>query len=128
VPVGSEILFSTEPEIRRSLVETYLIEQVTKVLKLPSPSLDPHQPISTMGFDSLMAIELKNQVEKDLKIIIPMVTFLEGPSVSQLTEMLLGELTAGAARSTVSPRGIRERTSLGLESDSIDDSWEEGVL
>jgi acyl transferase domain-containing protein len=122
---GRKILYATEPEERRSLVETYLVEQVAKVLKLPTPSLDPRQPISAMGFDSLMAVELRNRIEKDLGQVVPMVKFLQGPSVFELTEMFFGELaTASAASSLNGP----EKTPAGLAGAFEDEAWEEGIL
>ena len=126
--LSQEILLAVEPEERRLLTETYLAAQLAKVLKLPSTSLDSHQSIATMGFDSLMAVELRNQIERDLRIPIPMVRFLEGVSVSQLAGMLLDDLTAATDSPTPSPLRVRERTLPGLESDSTGDSWEEGVL
>jgi acyl carrier protein len=123
-----ETLLAAEPGERRMIVEAYLAKQLAKVLKLPSSSLDSNQSISTMGFDSLMAVELRNQIERDLKVAIPMVRFLEGPSISRLAGMLLDELTVTGTSPTPSPLRFRERKLTELDDGPIRDSWEEGVL
>ena len=41
-----------------------------------------------------MAIELKNRIEADLGVTVPMVTFLEGPSVRDLARSVAGQLRA----------------------------------
>ena len=46
--------------------------------------LDPTVPLSSFGFDSLMAVQLKNRIETDLGVVVPMIEFLQGPSVEQL--------------------------------------------
>lgn len=51
----------------------YLQVQVTQVLKIAQSHLDVQQPLSTVGLDSLMAIELKNCIETNLGVVLPAV-------------------------------------------------------
>jgi hypothetical protein len=44
-----------------------------------------------------MAIELKNRIELDLKVRIPIVTFLQGPSIAQFAGQVLEQIVATAA-------------------------------
>ena len=39
-----------------------------------------------------MAIELKNRIEADLGVTVPMVRFLEGPSVRELADFIASQL------------------------------------
>ena len=43
-----------------------------------------------------MAIELKNRYELELKVRIPIVTFLQGPSIEQFTKQVLEQITTAA--------------------------------
>jgi acyl carrier protein len=63
---------------------------------------DPAQPLSELGFDSLMAVELKTQVETRLGAVLPAAIFLEGPSIVVLAEHVTERLAATAA-TTQSP-------------------------
>ena len=71
------------------MLQSYLSEQVARALGLSPSKLDLQQPLSDLGLDSLMAVELKNRIALDLKVNVPVVKFLQGFSVDQA-------VTAGA--------------------------------
>ena len=88
------LLLAAEPEERQQLLQSYLSEQVARVLGLSIAKLDVQQPLSNLGLDSLMAVELKNRLAVDLGISIPVVKFLQGLSVHQLATQGLDLFTA----------------------------------
>ena len=81
------------PRERPRLLQSYLSEQVARVLGLSASRLDLQQPLSNLGLDSLMAVELKNRIAVDLGVNVPMVKFLQGPSVEQAATQILDQLT-----------------------------------
>lgn len=91
-----QTLLSARQEEHRQLLESYLSERVAKVLRLPVSRIDVMQPLTALGLDSLMAIELKNQLELELAVRISIVTFLQGPSIAQFTTQLLDQMIAAA--------------------------------
>jgi len=86
-------LKEASPDDRHSLLMVYIQEQVAKVLGISASQLDIQQPLNNMGLDSLMAIELRNRLETDLGIEVPMVKFMEGLSVSSLATQVIEQLT-----------------------------------
>ena len=101
-PVGRtserrDALLAAEPAERRQLLQSYLCEQVARVLGLSPAKLDVQQPLSHLGLDSLMAVELKNRIAVDLKVNVPVVKFLEDFSVDQAVKQVLDQLAAEAA-------------------------------
>jgi acyl transferase domain-containing protein len=86
-------LMTAQPEERPALLESYLSHQVADILRLPLTSLESDESLANLGFDSLMALELKNRIEADLTVVVPMVQFLQGPSVIQLAELLLDKVS-----------------------------------
>ncbi|GCE05928.1 type I polyketide synthase [Dictyobacter aurantiacus] len=76
----------------QAILEEYMRAQVASVLRLPPERLDSEQPLTTLGLDSLMAIEMKNRMESDLAIRIPIVTFLQGPSIVQFAHQVRQQL------------------------------------
>jgi acyl transferase domain-containing protein/acyl carrier protein len=92
-----EALLAVQPAERHLLLLSYLTEQVARVLGLSSVKLDVHQPLSNLGLDSLMAVELKNRIAVDLGLNVPMVKFLQGPSVEQAATILVDQLATGAS-------------------------------
>jgi acyl carrier protein len=91
--VLTRLLAANQAE-RSDLVVTYLSEQVAGVLRVPVAKLDIEQPLTALGLDSLMAIELKNRIERELKVRIPIVTFLQGPGIVQFAGQILEQLAA----------------------------------
>jgi myxalamid-type polyketide synthase MxaE and MxaD len=87
-------ILAAEPADRLQLIQSHLTELVARVLGLPASKLDIEQPLSNLGLDSLMAVELKNRIAVDLGVNVPMVTFLSGPSVVQAASQLLHLLTS----------------------------------
>jgi acyl carrier protein len=76
-------------EERRAMLERYLIDLAASVIGMDPKAFDSAQPLNELGVDSLMTVELKNRIELDAGIVVPMVKLLEGPSVSQLAVMFL---------------------------------------
>jgi acyl transferase domain-containing protein/acyl carrier protein len=87
-------LLAAEPEERHELLQSYLSAQVARVLALSVAKLDLQQPLSNLGLDSLMAVELRNRVAIDLGIKVPVVKFLQGFSVDEAVTQVLDQLAA----------------------------------
>jgi acyl carrier protein len=114
-PELSSQLESTEPEHRHRFVELYLRKRAAKVLGLSSSEVDLHEPLNTQGLDSLMAVQLRNQVQLELGVTLPVSRFIESYGVTVLTEQLLREFEA---KGTIEnePRA-RQKDATGLLAD-----------
>ncbi len=95
-----DALLAAEPAERRQLLHFYLSEQVARVLGLSPSKLDVQQPLSHLGLDSLMAVELKNRIAVDWEVNVPVVKFLQGFSVDQAVTQILDQLAAEVANPT----------------------------
>jgi acyl transferase domain-containing protein/acyl carrier protein len=110
-------ILDAAPADRGQLLESYVTEQVARVLGLSLSQLDIQQPLTNLGLDSLMAVELKNRISADLGVNVPMVKFLQGFSVAQAASQLLEQLTAEVDNPSAIRPLARER-----ENDQIDKS------
>jgi acyl transferase domain-containing protein/acyl-CoA synthetase (AMP-forming)/AMP-acid ligase II/acyl carrier protein len=114
-----------------ALLEGQLREQAARVLRLPAASLDTEVPLNNLGIDSLMAIELKNRIEADLGVTVPMVKFLEGPSVRDLAGFLADKLAPAEvmAAPPSAPTGFDpEAAELLARIDSLSDDQVDALL
>ncbi len=87
LPSADRILAAT-PKDREPLLESGLRELFARVLGFPAAKIDPQQPLYSLGLDSLMAVELRNRIEANLGVVVPLEDFL-GFSVAQFVKQIL---------------------------------------
>ncbi|MGW5446791.1 hybrid non-ribosomal peptide synthetase/type I polyketide synthase [Streptomyces asiaticus] len=75
-------------------VQNLLVCTVARALGSGSAELDVHEPLQNFGLDSLMALEVKESLSAELGVSLPLVTFLEGHSVTTLGSEILRLLGA----------------------------------
>lgn len=80
------------PEERGRALEQYLVEKVAHVLGSAPPRIDPERPLTEMGFDSLMAVELATAIKTDLGVRLPAVKILQGGTCRGLATTVLDAL------------------------------------
>ena len=91
---------------RRAAVEHYLSSQLAGVLGRDPRTVDFRQPLNRIGIDSLTALEFKNRVEAELRITIPVARLMLGPSLAELTAMIVEQTRrATPAEDSAEPRG-----------------------
>ncbi len=79
-------LATMEPVEKAERLVVYLAEQLGNIMSMDPTSIDPQQPLGSLGLDSLMAIELKNTVEARLDIALPISQFMEEPTLVTLSQ------------------------------------------
>jgi myxalamid-type polyketide synthase MxaB len=91
----------TAPESEREgILHQYAQQQVVKTLGLdPSKSFETQRMLADIGMDSLMAVELKNKIDGDFGMNIPVSYFLEKATVAGLARMLLEQFGNGNNKS-----------------------------
>jgi len=108
--LSPEAIRSAPPAERHPMLEDYLQEKVARVLKMSASRVDVNRPLTTFGIDSLMAVEVKNGVEQELKISVPLIQLIHGRTVAELASMLLGQIDgSGAAAPPSAPAESAER-------------------
>ena len=93
-----DAVLAADASERQRLLETYLRDLIAGKLGLAPAGLDVSAPLSSLGVDSLITLELRIQVERELGIVVPVARLLDGPSVASLSSWLGEQLSAGPAR------------------------------
>ncbi|MFF0061327.1 SDR family NAD(P)-dependent oxidoreductase [Streptomyces sp. NPDC005279] len=69
---------------RRTALEAYLADHIRAVLRLGNTTLDPETPLKALGFDSLLALELRTRLETGLGIRIATNFVWQHPTLAAL--------------------------------------------
>lgn len=124
--------FLALPEASRlGALEDYLCAQVGSVLRLDPAKVVRDQPLTVMGFDSLLALELRQRVERDLQITVPIVNLFRGDTLGEFAAYLHGELRknhpqAFANEPIADPEQLLAQVDL-LSDDAVDSLLERVV-
>lgn len=79
---------------REAMLARYLRQQIAKVLRVEAAQIEAERPLGELGLDSLTAFELKNRVEGELAVSLPVSRFLQQPTVTGLGAAILEKLEA----------------------------------
>jgi acyl carrier protein len=123
-----ERLLAVEPGKRKKVVEEFLKEQMARVLRSSVDKIDLHVPLTSLGIDSLMAVELKNRVETDLEFALPVTALLQGPTLSQLAGILLDQLAPQISTEAAPPNGHEAEEELLAKLDELSDEEVDTLL
>lgn len=82
---------------RQKWLEQMIQRRVADALDTDPERVDSEKPLNTMGLDSLMALELKNEIENVLGVVIPITFLIKGPSLRELAEFVVNDLEALAS-------------------------------
>src|SRR5205807_251860 len=89
----------TDPAVRRDRIAGFVIEQVSRVLRIPVDQARSDVTFKDMGFDSLMAIELRNRLEAGLAVSLSSTLIWRYPDLGELVTYL-SDLVSGAPQET----------------------------
>ena len=84
-----------------ALLKTAIAEEAANILRLPPAAVDPLRPLSEMGMDSLMAVELRLALESRLRVDLPLMSLAEGTSVASIATRLANAVAARPQASEV---------------------------
>lgn len=103
-------LRSLAPERAQALLQSIVAEEAGRILRLPAADVDPARPLSQMGMDSLMAVELRLALESRLRIDLPLVALAEGTSVVSIAARLGSALAPAAENAQIAALAARHET------------------
>jgi acyl carrier protein len=112
-----QFLMTMTPEEREAELTVLLAEEVSGVLRMPLARLDAHQPLSRMGVDSLITVELQVAIQNRFRVEVSALELMKGVSVAQLAQQILAKMNIPTAPATVPP--VDASAGKILEKESI---------
>ena len=82
----------------------FLLAQLSGVLQISPSSVPVDEALTQLGLDSLLAVELRNRIEKGLGISVPVVRLLQDSSVATLGAFVLEQVVGVPAAAGLVPQ------------------------
>ncbi|MEM7356854.1 MAG: AMP-binding protein, partial [Acidobacteriota bacterium] len=92
IELDRETLRSCAPERRHALLEGFLRHCVARVSRVQASAIDPSRSLTSLGLDSLGAVELETEIAHRLGASVPLAELLAGASLDDLTARLAAQL------------------------------------
>ncbi|NEQ72620.1 MAG: SDR family NAD(P)-dependent oxidoreductase [Okeania sp. SIO2C9] len=77
---------------QEKLLTSYLQSKIAHIMGMTVSQIELEQSLTVMGLDSLMAVELRNQVQTELAVDIPATRFMEGITIVALATEIKQQL------------------------------------
>ncbi|ADO72617.1 SDR family NAD(P)-dependent oxidoreductase [Stigmatella aurantiaca] len=97
-----EVLLALEGSARHGVLEARFKEMVGEVSRVPPERLSATDSFDALGFDSIMALELRDMVTSELEVSLPLRSFVDESSIGQVTAELLEKLAVASVLGTSS--------------------------
>ncbi|EMB16809.1 type I polyketide synthase [Rhodopirellula europaea] len=114
---------------RTDRLRQYFASELARLMGWEADQIDVKQKLSELGMDSLIAMELKNNLEQRLAITIPMSALVESPSINSLVDHVVsqfgdedGEMKKTSEKSQ-QPGGDRTALIVPLKADGARSPW-----
>jgi acyl carrier protein len=124
---GNTIAQETLPptaQTQLQLWELDLRNQLARLLGISPSELNPQQPLNTLGIDSLKAVQIKNQIEANFGLVLPMETFLDDINITQLATQILSGATSSSPTSSSICTPLQTATEFpGLKQQRVSQSF-----
>jgi acyl transferase domain-containing protein/NADPH:quinone reductase-like Zn-dependent oxidoreductase/acyl carrier protein/NADP-dependent 3-hydroxy acid dehydrogenase YdfG len=79
------------------LVVDILAGEISRILRLPVEGIDPQRPLTAIGMDSLMALELRMTAEQKLGVDIPLLALANGATLAEVARRVVERSGASSA-------------------------------
>jgi NADPH:quinone reductase-like Zn-dependent oxidoreductase/acyl carrier protein len=114
------------PGSDRKQLDTMIRDKVARILGTSPDRIDSNKPLLNLGIDSLMAVELRNWIEQQLHINVPIIELMRGSSLSSLIEQLFSAIRD--PQSANGPSGGRSAEDLLAKIDEMADEDVDAML
>lgn len=102
-----------------------LAAEASRILRLAVEEVDPAQPLTDMGFDSLMAVDLRMAAEEALGVDIPLMSIAGGATLQDVAGRAAARIAASAQAPDAGPEDLTTAdlnlaTSHGADAAELD--------
>jgi acyl transferase domain-containing protein/NADPH:quinone reductase-like Zn-dependent oxidoreductase/SAM-dependent methyltransferase/acyl carrier protein len=124
---------AASPEELEGLIRQAVREAVGSVLRVKPEMLRDDQPLTDLGLDSLMGVEIENSIESSLGVALPPSSLIRARTIGQIVALLAEHMGAkmptGALAATAAPVTPSQSASADeVNVEALSDEEIEGLL
>ncbi|MBM7116107.1 type I polyketide synthase [Archangium primigenium] len=119
-----EALRTAPPKEVRMRIALLLRQEIGRVLRLDAQALEPQAPLMSLGFDSLLSLELRNRLEALFGLSLPAVLLWTYPTIEALTEHLAEQLQPASPEPVPMPVESARLAEEDAAEEELDDMTE----
>ncbi|MBE2287030.1 MAG: KR domain-containing protein [Prosthecobacter sp.] len=93
---------SAAADERTGIISQALRDVIGGVLRVKPESLRDDQPLTDLGLDSLMAVEIENSIDRAIGVALPPASLMRARTIGQIVT-LIAEHLGGSAKTTTAP-------------------------
>ncbi len=117
---------AAEPEDRLGVIVRAVQDVVGSVLRVKPESLREDQPLTNLGLDSLMGVEIENLIESSIGVTLPPTSLMRARTIGQIAALISshlgGETAPAAGTSAARPAPVEAEIEMSeLDLDSLSD-------
>lgn len=91
------------PDDRLAVICQAVREVVGSVLRVKADSLRDDQPLTDLGLDSLMGVEIETSLESAVGVALPATSLMRARTIGQIGVLIAGHMGSSATPSPVAP-------------------------
>jgi acyl carrier protein len=113
-------------ENRPGLIGLAVREVVGTVLRVKPEGLRLDQPLTDLGLDSLMAVEIENSIESVIGVALPPASLMRARTIGQIVQFLMEQL--GGAERNAPPSAAAARVEVEIDLETLTESEIDHIL
>jgi acyl carrier protein len=117
---------SAAPEERTEIVGHAVRDVVGSVLRVKPEGLRDDQPLTDLGLDSLMAVEIENSIESAIGVALPPASLMRARTIGQIVT-LIAEHVGGAAAAPAAPALVPAAAPVAAEAVDLEALSDEDI-
>nr|AQM37582.1 polyketide synthase [Myxococcus virescens] len=115
-------------EARQPELEKFLVERLASILQIPTERVEPQKPLSLLGVDSLLSMQVQRTIREALGIEIPALELLRAGSLVEVAASLSSKFDGPAAAEAPAKAPVTEEAEIEQQVNSMSESELDSIL
>jgi len=116
------------PAEKQAVICQAVREAVGSVLRVKPDSLRDDQPLTDLGLDSLMGVEIETSLEAAVGVALPPTSLMRARTIGQIASLIAGHLGGATTVAESAPVTVQAEAASAVDLDAISDEEIERLL